>query len=58
MMVVVAQSDGGITERERVRHNTQMTKRFGAQPDQADSAFRPRPLGSPRIAATPRAFRR
>ncbi len=39
MMVVVAQSDGSITERERVAITAQMTKRFGATPDQAEALF-------------------
>jgi uncharacterized tellurite resistance protein B-like protein len=39
MMVVVAQSDGGITERERVAITTEMTRRFGATREQADALF-------------------
>jgi uncharacterized tellurite resistance protein B-like protein len=37
MMVVVAQSDGGSTERERVAITVQMAKRFGATSDQAEA---------------------
>jgi uncharacterized tellurite resistance protein B-like protein len=39
MMVVVAQSDGGITERERAAITGEMMKRFGATSDQADALF-------------------
>ncbi|HEU4378790.1 MAG TPA: TerB family tellurite resistance protein [Hyphomicrobiaceae bacterium] len=39
MMVVVAQSDGGITERERTAITREMIKRFGATPDQAEALF-------------------
>jgi uncharacterized tellurite resistance protein B-like protein len=39
MMVVVAQSDGGVTERERTAITGEMTKRFGATPDQAEALF-------------------
>jgi uncharacterized tellurite resistance protein B-like protein len=39
MMVAVAQSDGGITERERAAVTDEMVKRFGATPDQAEALF-------------------
>ena len=39
LMVVVAQSDGGITERERSAITREMIKRFGATPDQAEALF-------------------
>jgi uncharacterized tellurite resistance protein B-like protein len=39
MMVVVAQSDGGITERERTAITREIIKRFGATPDQAEALF-------------------
>jgi uncharacterized tellurite resistance protein B-like protein len=39
MMVAVAQSDGGITERERVAVTDEMVKRFDATPDQAEALF-------------------
>lgn len=39
MMVVVAQSDGGITERERTAITGEMVQRFGATPDQAEALF-------------------
>jgi uncharacterized tellurite resistance protein B-like protein len=37
MMVATAQSDGGITERERLAITAEMTKRFGATPEQAEA---------------------
>jgi uncharacterized tellurite resistance protein B-like protein len=36
MMVATAQSDGSITERERATITAEMTKRFGATPQQAE----------------------
>jgi uncharacterized tellurite resistance protein B-like protein len=39
MMVATAQSDGAITERERLAITAEMTKRFGATPDQAEALF-------------------
>lgn len=39
MMVVVAQSDGSITERERTAITSEMVQRFGATPDQAEALF-------------------
>jgi uncharacterized tellurite resistance protein B-like protein len=39
MMVAVAQSDGGITDRERAAITDEMAKRFGATPDQAEALF-------------------
>jgi uncharacterized tellurite resistance protein B-like protein len=37
MMVAVAQSDGGVTERERAAITGEMVKRFDATPDQAEA---------------------
>ena len=37
MMVATAQSDGGITERERLAITAEMSKRFGATPEQAEA---------------------
>lgn len=36
MMVVTAQADGSMTERERVAIAAEMTRRFGATPEQAE----------------------
>ena len=39
MMVVAAQSDGSITERERAAITSEMVRRFGATQQQADELF-------------------